>query len=116
MNKAIENLAHAVSCCEELLWKKGEQEPYLLEAAREAVKAFRPIPISYGARADEALKENEKLIARVKRLVNAARRHIKSNETMDLTVEQIEEDQASFNELIDAVGEFEKEVPSAPQP
>jgi hypothetical protein len=38
MSKALENLAHAVSCCEELLWKKGEQEPYLLEAAREVVE------------------------------------------------------------------------------
>jgi hypothetical protein len=42
VEKAIENLSHAISACNGLDWKPGDREPYLLEAAREVVRAASP--------------------------------------------------------------------------
>lgn len=41
LEKAIENLCHAISACNELSWFPGQREPYLLEAAKEVIAAYK---------------------------------------------------------------------------
>lgn len=43
--KAMENLSHAVTTTNKLgPWKRGEPEPYLLQAAKELLAMFGHVP------------------------------------------------------------------------